>query len=64
MLLLMDPSCAPLLGCLVGQALCSFECAELLVPFADDCVKMMESMPAGNFDFTVPELITFAASCR
>ena len=48
----------------LSQAVCSFECAELLVPFADDCVKMMEGMPPANFPFTVPQLITFSASCR
>jgi hypothetical protein len=46
------------------QAVCSFECAELLIPFVDDCVKMMESMPAGNFVFTIPQVVTFATSCR
>ena len=53
-----------LLTAIFDQALCSFECAELLVPFVDDCVKMMESMPPANFPFTIPNLVTFAASCR
>ena len=45
-------------------SVCSFECAELLVPFADECVKMMEGMPAGNFPFALGEMITFTAGCR